>query len=155
MADNVPAQPDGRAENPTTRYERSDVSVRPIAYVGAAMIVGAVVVHLVGWWVFDVLYTFDKPRRQSSFPLAAEQSGKLPAEPRLEQLKRRPPDGKVEDAGPLYAAERKRLETYGRVPDEEGVIRIPIRQAMELIVEKKMLPAREHTGKAGEDGGRP
>jgi hypothetical protein len=155
MPDNIQTQPAGAAENPTTRYERSDINARGIVYVGVVMIVGAVVVHLVAWWVFEVLYTIDKPRRQSPFPLAAEQRGEpLPEwQPRLEQVERM--EGKVEDAGPLYAVARKRLETYGRVPDKEGVVRIPIDQAMRVIVEEKMLPAREDTGKADEVGRRP
>jgi hypothetical protein len=142
MTENIQTHPDGHAENPTTRYERRDVNVRAIVLVGVGMIVSAAVIHLVSWWIFDYLQARDKARKQSPFPLAATERGKPPPEgqPRLEQVNRM--EGKAEDAGPLYAAERRRLETYGRVPDEEGVIRIPIKRAMELIAEEKRLPVR-------------
>jgi hypothetical protein len=152
MTENIQAPPEGHAEIPTTRYERRDVNARGIVLVGVAMIVCAVVIHLVAWWVFDYLQARDKARKQSPFPLAATEPKKPTPEPRLEQVNRMA--GKVEDARPLYAAERKRLETYGRVPDEKGVIRIPIQRAMELIVEEKRLPAREEPPKSDEDGRR-
>jgi hypothetical protein len=176
MADNVPAHPDGHAENPTTRYERSDVNARPIVMVGVVMIVGAVVVHLVAWWIFDYLQARDKALKQSPFPLAATEPKEPPPEPRLEQVIRMEPKvnlavggaigtaAKLErvirmdpraNGGPLYAAERKELETYGWVDEKERVVRIPIEQAMRLIVEEKRLPAREEKAKSDEEGRRP
>jgi hypothetical protein len=37
------------------------------------------------------------------------------------------------------------LTTYGWINKTQGIVRIPIQEAMNLIVEKKLLPIREGT----------
>jgi hypothetical protein len=62
----------------------------------------------------------------------------LPAEPRLEGIEMM--SAARDGAAPAAATER--LQTYGWVDREKGVVRVPIRRAMELAIERGWLPSR-------------
>jgi hypothetical protein len=130
-------------ESPPLRHEERDIDVRSVYAVGGALVVVAVVVHLAAWWIFDALNKSEREDKRSAFPLAAKESGGLPPEPRLQEINRL-----AGNAGPLYAAEQRRLETYGWVDEKESIVHIPIDRAMKLIVEEKRLPSRPPAEKA-------
>jgi hypothetical protein len=121
------------AESVARGYEVDDVSVRGIVIFAAGLLAAAVVIHLVLWWMLsnwtgEVLIPFPQ-----IFPSRVE----APAAP-----------GPGVEAAPvqemdlLRAEQYETLATYGWIDREEGVVRIPIERAMELLVEEG-VPARD------------
>jgi hypothetical protein len=122
-------------------HEPRDVSVRGVLAAVGGLFVAGIFILTTAWWLFDVLMKRDMADKRSSFPLAADERGRLPREPRLEPLDRL--EGKSLDARPSdsRADEQRRLESYAWVDEKAGIVRIPIERAMKLIVEKNLLPA--------------
>jgi hypothetical protein len=67
--------------------------------------------------------------------LATSQEPRLPPEPRLQTN----PRGDLAD---LRGGEEQTLKSYGWVDKSAGVVRIPIDEAMKIVVQKG-LPARQ------------
>lgn len=76
----------------------------------------------------------DRNAAQQRFPLAVGRVQEAPA-PRLQTQP-------FKDVYLLRQSERLRLETYGWVDQENGIVRLPIQEAMRLTIERG-LPARE------------
>ena len=123
------------AHNPEVRHETSDVNIRAILGFGLALVVVAAFIHLVVWVLFQYFQAREARQGPLEYPLAATQRMKTPPEPRLQTNPR-------QDLGDLRTREQDILETYGWVDKNAGVVRIPIDQAMHLIVERG-LPARQ------------
>jgi hypothetical protein len=149
MSDTTLPSAAGPPTNPTTRFERQDVNTLGVAVVGAILAAVVVVGCFVSWWVFDFLQARDRARKVSPFPLAVEERGRLPAEPRLEEVERMEAAKNGQPATRLYSAELDRLDRpYGWVDEEKKIAHIPIDQAMELIVEQKRLRSRPDAANA-------
>jgi len=131
--------------SPRAAHEETDARFVPVALVGLALLsMLAVGVVLVSWFYVDL-------------------TGRGVA--------LHPPRGGLDDAGrpavalppptaaPLRAEEARVLDSYGWVDRSAGVVRIPIDQAMRLVVERG-LPARDgappgrEAEAAGSAGGR-
>jgi hypothetical protein len=152
--------PEAEHDHPTVRHERKDVNVRGVLLAVGMLGVTGIIVHLAGWWIFDFLLAREQARKQSEFPLAAEERGRLPPEPRLEEIDRlHAQENDVRPSDPR-AEEQSRLSTYGWVDQKAGIIRIPIDEAMRIIVEEKKLPTagqdrpRNRTRPSGANSGR-
>jgi hypothetical protein len=124
------------------RHEPEDVNIPRLVQVAGALAVTIAGVCLVSWWVFNELSTHGQETRLSAFPLAEQERGRLPPEPRLEGIDRL--EGKQVDVRPgeLPAAPQRDLETYGWVDEKTGIVRIPISRAIKIIVDTNRLPAR-------------
>jgi hypothetical protein len=129
------------AEHPEVAHEPHDVSVRAILGFGAGLLVAAAVIH-VGLWLF-FRFLQDRAERRDIAPttLAARRPVEGPhlperlfPEPRLERF----PFALRET---LRREEEARLTSYGWVDRNQGVVRIPIERAMELIAERGVPPA--------------
>jgi hypothetical protein len=125
----------------SSHYEHRDVNVSGILAAAGVLLVAGVIVNLVSWWVFDLLTAPEVKSIQATFSGSVPGEG-LPAAPGLEQIDRTDPKKKEVRSPELYAAEEHRLSTYGWVDQKEGIVRIPIDQAMRLLVETKRLTAR-------------
>ncbi len=122
-------------DNPPVVHEESDVNVRAILGYGIGLIVVAVVVHVFLWWL-QGLYATQAERAQTiRYPMAVGQQDQLPPGPRLQ-------DNPQQELRELRAKQQSLLEGYGWVNKEAGVARIPIEDAMKIIVERG-LPSRE------------
>jgi hypothetical protein len=113
-------------------YEHSDAQVRPLILFALALGVGLVVLafamHSVfGWFLGDVRVHEGPPH-----PMAA------PSEPPPPRLQAAP----ALDLEALRTREDELLHGYGWVDPAEGIVRIPIERAMELVVERG-LPVRK------------
>jgi hypothetical protein len=126
-----PANPHG---NPDLNRETSDVSVAGVLGFGAGLIVAAALIHFLVWLLFMYFSSREAQRVTPTYPLAAGQIERLPPEPRLQTNPR-------EDLRDLRAQEDAVLGSYGLVDKAAGVVRIPIDEAMRLIVQRG-LPAR-------------
>src|SRR5262245_56085170 len=130
--------PEAGHDQPAVRHERKDVNVRAILLAVGILGVTAVIVHLAGWWIFDYLVARERAGKQSECPLAAEERGLLPPEPRLEEIDRLRAQENDQRPTDPRAEEQSRLGTYGWVDQKAGVIRIPIDEAMRILVEQKL-----------------
>jgi hypothetical protein len=134
-------RPDGQSSqapsHPSVRYEESDASLHwVLAVTGAAIVMGAIIFYV----VFRLFVGYDEREaavKASEYPLAAESSGRLPPEPRLEQIDRLA--GAESGNSPAKSNEAV-LRSYGPT-SREGYVHIPIDRALELLDNK--LPVRE------------
>ena len=114
-------------------YETSDVRLRPILMLGAVLVVGAVIGHLVLWGLFSFvtgrLAQVDPP------PPPLARTDQPPPAPRLQVSPRA-------DWREMVAAHNQMLNSYGWVDQERGIARIPIERAMDLVLERGLLKAR-------------
>jgi hypothetical protein len=122
------------AAHPSPHHEERDVNIRAILTFGAGLVVTAIVIHVLVWLLFVYFNAREAAQPPPEYPLAAEQEKRLPPEPRLQTNPR-------EDLRELRAGEDEALTTYGWVDRNGGVVRIPIDEAMKLVVQRG-LPAR-------------
>ena len=115
-------------------HEASDVDIRPVLGFLAGLAIASVFISFLVWLLFG--YFADREARAVTpdYPLAAQEENRLPPEPRLQTQPR-------EDLRELRASEDGILTTYGWVDKNQGVVRIPIDQAMKMIAERG-LPSR-------------
>jgi hypothetical protein len=123
-------------DDPTIRHEESDVDIRAIFGFGAGLLIVAIVVLFAVRGLF-VYFDEREARGTRAHPLATLDP-RVPPEPRLQSAPR-------EDLRVFRAREDAILNGYSWVNREAGVVRIPIAEAMKLIVERG-LPVRQETG---------
>jgi len=133
MAEHTPLVHDER--NPAVHHEETDVDLRAILAFGAGLVAVAIAVHILIWLLFRFFDAQAARRDVVEYPLAAEQADRLPPEPRLQTNPR-------QDLQDLRTQETDTLTTYGWVDRNNGVVRIPIDDAMKLVVQRG-LPARQ------------
>jgi hypothetical protein len=90
-----------------------------VLVVMAGIVIAAVVYKMTGWFENELP---PPPQFQA-------QTNELPPQPRIEVQGRR-------DLNEFRAAEEQQLNSYGWVNKDQGIIRIPIDQAMRIIAEK-------------------
>jgi hypothetical protein len=113
-------------------YEQRDANVRMIVWFAAGLIISAVVIHLAIAGLYKV---FEKqyPSPDAPSRIALDPKPIAPA-PQL-QTNAQVDLAKYEDE------ENKKLNSYGWVDRNAGVIRIPIDRAMDLVAQRG-LPTR-------------
>lgn len=129
-------------DNPSVHHETTDVNIRGILAFGAALIVVAIIIHVVIWVLFRYMDARQAARIPPQYPLASQQQVRVPPEPRLQTNPR-------EDLRVLRDQERQTLSSYGWVDKNAGVVRIPIDEAMKLTLQRG-LPARQPSQQARE-----
>ncbi len=123
------------ADNVEVVHEESDVNVAAIIRFGIGLLLIGAFIHVFLWWLQGT-YSRQNQRAQTQvYPLAAGQQDRLPPSPRFQEN----PQQELQD---LRAKQKARLEGYDWVNKEGGVARIPIEDAMKMVVERG-LPARE------------
>jgi hypothetical protein len=110
-------------------HERADVDVRRIALAGAGLVAIAVLVHVALWFQMRGLWS----ARERALPPPVPVARALPQAPPEPRLQTSP----EEDLRALRREEDERLEHYGWIDRQAGVIHVPIERAMELIAEEK------------------
>jgi hypothetical protein len=120
--------------NPEVVHEESDVNVRAIFGFGAGLIAVGLVVQVLLWLLMNY-YTKQAAQVPRNFPLSADYQQQAPPEPRLQTHPQ-------QDLRDLRAREDAILHGYGWVDKNTGVARIPIEEAMKIVVQRG-LPARE------------
>lgn len=111
-----------------------DLPVRSIVWYGVGLVALATVAFLGMWLTFRLLEA--RIEAEPSVPARVERpETPLPPEPRLEPRPREPLQR-------LRATEAERLGTYGWVDAEEGIVRIPVERAMEILATEG-LPVRD------------
>lgn len=120
---------------PGAQYEHTDIDpaigYKFAAWLAVAMLISAAMVYGSFWFFERSEQARDRAVQQ--FPLAVG----LVKEPPTPRLQTQP----FKDVYLLRQGENERLESYGWVDKEAGIVRMPIERAMELTLERG-LPAR-------------
>ena len=118
---------------PTPGHERSDISVRIMAYV----VVGLTVLTLAGmgvsWWYLNAVEKEEAAAERPTSPLASTLP-QAPPEPRLQVAP-------ATDLTTVREREDALLNSYGWIDAKSGLVRIPIDRAIEVLGERG-LPTR-------------
>jgi hypothetical protein len=122
------------ASNPEVHHEHSDVNIAGIFGFGATLLVVGLLIHLMVYVLFRYFDAREARPVTPEYPLAIEQENRLPPEPRLQINPR-------QDLADLRAREDQTLASYGWVDKNNGVVRIPIDEAIKVTLERG-LPAR-------------
>ncbi len=117
-----------------SHHEERDVNIRAILTFAAGLVATAIVIHALVWLLFLYFNAREAVQPPAEYPLATGQEKRLPPEPRLQTNPR-------QDLRELRAAEDETLSTYGWVDRNTDVVRIPIDDAMKLVIQRG-LPAR-------------
>jgi len=112
-------------------YERRDADVRKLVQFGFWLAVILVVVLLAMHWVFSY---YAKSQQLGPPASPFENARVLPPAPRLQANPR-------QDLLGYREQQQRELETYGWVDQPNGVVRIPIDRAMDLLLQRG-LPTR-------------
>lgn len=135
MAEHARTADDQYLETPPgSTYEHTDAHVGPMVKFALWLVISAVIVHVglaAMYWL--LIRESTEPADTQRYPLAV--NGRLPAEPRLQQFPR----------NEMYAfrvKEDRHLRSYGWVDKNAGTVRIPIDDAMRLMLERNALIAR-------------
>lgn len=140
----LPVAPSPR--NPDVRHERSDVSVRVLFGFLAGILILGFFVHMLLHWTFVGL----KKREERLYPPPLPITKDRPVFPRdLKTI----PHPRLQEYGPteldqVRGPHLKRLGSYGWVDEREGLVHIPIDQALKMFADpefarKHGLPMRE------------
>lgn len=121
-------------------HETTDFAMRPVVIGAIFLVVLSAFAFVAMRWLFVVYDVREQQLNPPPNPLAAQQEMRLPPEPRLQAQP-------VLDLQHLRAAEESLLTTYGWVDAKQGVVRIPVARAMELLA-KNPPPARGGNGGA-------
>ncbi len=113
-------------------HEESDTNIRAVLWFAVSLIVTIVVVQIVLVWL---LRAFPKPEARIPSPVAAAASAaaQLPPEPRLQV-------NAPEDLKMLREHEESVLDSYGWVDKENGIVRIPIDRAIDILAQRGLPP---------------
>jgi hypothetical protein len=106
-------------------HEQRDAHFKSLMLAGLGLLVLLLVTFLAMWWLLRLLERNPPPARAELSRLAVERV--IPPEPRLQA------DPKA-DLRQMLAHEDSILTSYGWVDRRAGIVRIPIRDAMELYI---------------------
>jgi len=119
----------------TVHHETSDINIRGVLGFALGLLAAGIFIHVGVWLLFLYFSGRSAIPTDIRYPLAKGQESRLPPEPRLQTNPR-------QDLRDLRAHEDQVLTTYGWVDKSAGIVRIPIEDAMKLVVQRG-LPARE------------
>jgi len=113
---------------PESHHEVSDVSPKPIFFFAMGLVV-LILLTLISMKVFFKLLDQDADRSDPQLSGVASERPKLPPLPRLET-------DPVAARKQYFQNEKVLIESYGWVDQKQGIVRVPINRAMELLVER-------------------
>jgi hypothetical protein len=124
--------------NPENRHENRDVNVWAIGKFAIGLAIVAIFcIGLMGG-LFQYFLHREGGAPPSRIESAAQDARQLPPDPRLEETP-------ATDLKKMRAAEDKLLNTYGWIDQQNGIVRLPINRAMDLVAQRG-LPARSQAG---------
>ncbi len=137
MADNKPNTAE-EPRNPHVHYEPGDVNAVSLTKFGIGM------AFLILVFLFSLLGLFRYFATRAAeieppVPPMGAMAQKLPPEPRLEAHPSL-------DMKEMRAAEDRKLHQYAWIDPDKGIVQIPVDRAMELILEKGLLPVHPPLG---------
>jgi hypothetical protein len=119
---------------PVGGHEKTDINVWSVSLFGVALVIGAAVIYVMVWVLFQYFGAQHASRTYREYPLAPSGVLRMPPAPRLQEKPH-------EDLKALRAQEDLVLASYGWVDPASGAVRIPIDEAMKRVLQQG-LPAR-------------
>jgi len=129
--------------NPNVAYEHGDADIFTVSKYTIALVFGILIAATAMWGLFDYFNSQANSTEPVVPKMVLDQRPKLPPEPRLQQF----PKQYIKD---LKAAESAQINSYGWVDQKNGIVRIPIEQAIDAVA-KAGLPSRAVTADQGLD----
>lgn len=130
-------QPGKSSSHSTVGHELSDLKPGNIALFAAALAITITLVLVVSHWLFEFAMVQQAETQRPPSPLASTREP-MP-EPHLQVHA-------PKDLQEMRAAEDVVLKSYGWIDPKEGIVRIPVDRAMELLA-KRGLPVRPEADK--------
>jgi hypothetical protein len=119
---------------PVEVYDR-EIDLKTILGFTGGLVAVMLVVLAVMWWMSTSFKQEEEAKDRSPSPLAEARLDPIPPGPRLQPS---PP----RDMQELRARDREALTTYGWVDPANGVARIPVDRAIEILSQKGLPPTR-------------
>jgi hypothetical protein len=132
--------------NPDVAHETRDVNVFQISAFGIGLLLACIVTVFAMWVMFRFL--FNREDAKNAGNPAAAMMNERQKEPPRPQLQAEP---KVE-LKDLREKEDTMLHTYGWVDSAKGVVRIPIDQAIDMVLQKGMVNSKPSPAGMENDG---
>lgn len=111
------------------RFEKTDVEPRAIVRFGIVLAVVTSVVAVLLVYLLRYFAALEARNDPPPAPLAHDEAGRLPPEPRLQTQP-------FVDIDKLREAENEVLRGYGWVDEKAGIVRIPIDEAMRIVAQR-------------------
>src|SRR6266498_2533791 len=138
MATEPVSKPQGWPERKAEGYEHSDVRPKLIGAVVAFLVVGAIALHFILGAQLRILGKSSQPRH--AWARTKQTAPQLRTNiPRLQI-------SASADLAEFSSREDAELNSYGWINKTQGIVHIPIQKAINLLIERNLLPAREGTG---------
>jgi hypothetical protein len=130
--------PNSPGPHPEVRYEKSDARVGAIIAFGVLLAVLGLIVHVSAGWLFDCLKEREQQKYEPLPSLAAKERVRLPR--KLDEIPNIP-EPRLQISEPVDLAKLRQVEdsllnSYGWVDRENGIVRIPIDEAMRRLAER-------------------
>jgi hypothetical protein len=126
-----------------TRHETQDANAAWVLASIAMLTATIALVYVASWWTLDSFKTISSASTVSR-SISGGRTEQLPPEPRLEGI------DEIETAQStktglnrwktLNELEKQTLDSYGWIDRQTGIVHIPIRTAMQIVVENHLLP---------------
>jgi hypothetical protein len=110
-------------------HEKRDIDIRIIVGFAIALVIAAIVIHLLIWLLFGVFGRLETGTQPREFPMVQTGEVRLPPSPRLQDRPR-------EDLKAFRRQEDELLNSYTWINKQTGAVRIPIWQAMSQAVQQ-------------------
>ncbi len=127
--------------HPDVRFEESDINARYVVFAGIAVLLFSYLCIGIIYFFFETLAHQHTKESPPPLPVTAQSlhGVYLPPEPRLQK------DPQL-DLQEYMAAQNAKLNSYGWVNEQAGVVSIPIDRAMDLIVQRGIPPEKAPPG---------
>ena len=116
-------------------HDDRDLNVSGVTKAGLGIVAAVIGSAFLMWFLFDRFALREAGRAPQPEPMVAANPQKLPPEPRLQPAP-------VADLATFRAEEDKVLNRYAVIDKANGIVRIPVERALELVA-KEGLPARK------------
>jgi len=135
----TPAVPD-----PTLKHETGDVNVIAVTRFGIALVLLCVLAFALLLGLYRYFMSREAAEQPPVRPGVTLPATRVPPEPRLQTTP-------VADLRAVHAAEDQILEGYAWVDPDQGIVRIPIDKAIDLLA-RQGLPARPASDEPKQSG---
>jgi hypothetical protein len=121
------------AHSPALAKLDREINVRGILWTGVVLVVVALVAHLLIWWLLRGFRSYDERHDVRLTPIEAAAPQPPPPEPRLQV-------DANEDMRRMRAQEEQALATARWINRQQGVVRVPIDVAIDVIAQRGVSP---------------
>lgn len=117
----------------STEFDR-EINVRGVIWTGLGLVAVTLVAVLLVWWLLHGFGSFDDKRDVRLTPIEQASPQQPPPEPRLQV-------SPVDDMRAMREDEDRRLQTAGWVDRQQGILRVPIDVAMDVVAARGVAPS--------------